>query len=59
MFLLSLLPWQGVGRSNFDWGMQKLINVDSNNDIKKKKLLYIYIVEGCNAGALHPSTVNL
>ena len=33
-FFLSLLPWRSVGRSNFDWGLQKLNNVDSNNDIK-------------------------
>ena len=33
-FFLSLLPWRSVGRSNFDWGLQKHNNVDSNNDIQ-------------------------
>ena len=33
-FFLSLLPWRSVGRSNFDWGLQKINNVDSNNDIQ-------------------------
>ena len=33
-FFLSLLPWRSVGGSNFDWGLQKLNNVDSNNDIQ-------------------------
>ena len=34
VFFLSLLPWRNVGRSNFDWGLQKLSNVDSNNDVQ-------------------------
>ena len=34
-FFLSLLPWRSVGRSNFDWGLQKINNADSNNDIHK------------------------
>ena len=33
-FFLPLLPWRSVGRSNFDWGLQKLDIVDSNNDIQ-------------------------
>ena len=37
-FFLSLLPWQSVGRSNFDWGLQKLNNVDSNNDMQICKI---------------------
>ena len=31
---LSLLPFRSVGMSNFDWGLHKLSNVDSNNDIQ-------------------------
>ena len=31
-FFLSLLPWRSARRSNFDWGLQKLNNVDSSND---------------------------
>ena len=43
-FFLSLLPWRSVGRSNFDWGLQKLSYVDSNNDIQIWKItIYIYI----------------
>ena len=57
-FFLSLLPWWSLGRSNFDWGLQKLNNVDPNNDIQiwkitilklestvdiHRKILYIYI----------------
>ena len=33
-FFLSLLPWRSVGRFNFGCGLQKLNNVDSNNDIQ-------------------------
>ena len=33
-FFLSMLSWRGVGRSNFDSGLQKLNNVESNNDIQ-------------------------
>ena len=47
-FFLSLLPWRSFGTSNFDWGLHKFNNVDSNNDRKidiylKKLLCYIYI----------------
>ena len=31
-FFLYLLPWRSVGRSNFDWGLHRLNNVDSYND---------------------------
>ena len=42
-FFLSLLPWRSVGRSNFDWGLQKFNNIDSNNDrqIKRNTMLRI------------------
>ena len=40
---ISLLPWLSVGRSNFDWGLQKLSNVDSNNDIQKLKITILKI----------------
>ena len=46
-FFLSLLPWRNVGRSNVDWGLQKFINIDSNNVSQIKKIMkilrYIYI----------------
>ena len=35
---LSLLPWRSDGRSNFDWGLQKINNVDSNNEIQIRKI---------------------
>ena len=42
IYSLSLLPWRSDGRSNFGWGLQKLNNVDSNNDIQ---LLIITILK--------------
>ena len=44
-FFISLLPWRSVERSNFDWGLQKLNNVESNNDMQMWKIaiLRIYI----------------
>ena len=42
-FFLSLLPWRSVGRSNFDMGLQKLNNVDSNNDIQIIKITMLNI----------------
>ena len=42
-FFLSLLPWRCVGMCNFDWGLQKLNNVDSNNDIQILKITILKI----------------
>ena len=42
-FFLSLLPLRSFGRSNFDWGLQKLTNVDSNNDIQILKITMLCI----------------
>ena len=42
-FFLSLLPWRNVGRSNFYRGLQKLNNVDSNNDIQILKITILKI----------------
>ena len=33
-FFLPLLPWRSVGRSIVDRALQKLNNVDSNNDMQ-------------------------
>ena len=47
-FFLSLLHRRSVGRSNFDWGLQKLNNVDSNSNIQLwKNAIYIYIYCFC------------
>ena len=42
-FLLSLLPWRRDKWSNIDWGLQKLSNVDSNNDIQIRKIIMLKI----------------
>ena len=42
-FLLSLLSWRSIGRSNFEWGLQKLSNVDSINDIQILKATVLKI----------------
>ena len=41
---LSLLPLRSVGGSNFDWELQKLNNVDSNNDIQILKITILRIL---------------
>ena len=45
LYIYIYMPWRSVGRSNFDWGLRKFNNVDSNNDrqIKRNTMLYIYI----------------
>ena len=42
-FFISLLPGRSVGRSNFDWGLQKFNNVDPNNDRQILKITMLKI----------------